>query len=69
MEKKNKFTIGTLFFSILSIAWLAPIYIVLINSFKKKTYISRKPFSIPAGKAFEGLQNYVNGIKKIGFFQ
>lgn len=69
MEKKNKFTIGTLFFSILSIAWLAPIYIVLINSFKKKTYISRKPFSIPAGKAFVGLQNYVNGIKKIGFFR
>ena len=69
MEKKNKFTIGTLFFSILSIAWLAPSYIVLINSFKKKTYISRKPFSIPAGKAFVGLQNYVNGIKKIGFFR
>lgn len=69
MEKKNKFTIGTLFFSILSIAWLAPIYIVLINSFKKKTYISRMPFSIPAGKAFVGLQNYVNGIKKIGFFR
>ncbi|MGN0345494.1 MAG: carbohydrate ABC transporter permease [Lachnospiraceae bacterium] len=69
MEKKNKFTIGTLFFSILSIAWLAPIYIVLINSFKKKTYISRMPFSIPAGKAFVGLQDYVNGIKKIGFFR
>ena len=69
MEKKNKFTIGTLFFSILSIAWLAPIYIVLINSFKKKTYISRMPFSIPTGKAFVGLQNYVNGIKKIGFFR
>ena len=69
MEKKNKVTMGTFFFSILSIVWLAPIFIVLINSFKKKVFISKKPFSIPTGKEFVGLQNYVNGIKKIGFFQ
>ncbi len=69
MDKKNKVTFGTIFFSILSVLWLFPIFVVLINSFKKKTYISRMPFSIPTGKAFVGLQNYVNGIKKIGFFQ
>lgn len=39
------------------------------NSFKKKAYISRKPFAIPTGKMFVGLQNYVNGIAKTGFFQ
>lgn len=69
MDKKNKFTIGTLFFSILSLVWVAPIFVVLINSFKKKTYISKMPFSIPSGKAFVQLDNYVSGIKKIGFFQ
>ena len=69
MEKKNKITFATLIFSILSIAWLAPIFIVLVNSFKKKTYISKTPFSIPRGKAFVGLKNYVSGIQKIGFFQ
>ena len=69
MEKKNKVTVGTIFFSILSIIWLAPIFIVLMNSFKRKAYISRRPFSFPTGKAFVGLQNYVNGMKKIGFFQ
>ena len=69
MEKKNKVTMGTFFFSILSIVWLAPIFIVLINSFKKKVFISKKPFSIPSGKSFVALQNYTNGIKKIGFFQ
>ena len=37
--------------------------------FKKKTYISRMPFSIPTDKAFVGLKNYEHGIKKIGFFQ
>ncbi len=69
MEKKNKVTFGTIFFSILSIIWLTPIFIVLMNSFKRKAYISRRPFSFPTGKAFVGLQNYVNGMKKIGFFQ
>lgn len=69
MEKKNKVTLGTIVFSVLSVVWLAPIFIVLINSFKKKVFISKKPFSIPTGKEFVGLQNYVNGIKKIGFFQ
>ncbi len=69
MDKKNKVTFGTIFFSILSVLWLFPIFVVLVNSFKKKTYISKMPFSIPQGKAFVGLQNYTNGIKKIGFFQ
>ena len=69
MEKKNKVTIGTIVFSILSIVWLAPIFIVLMNSFKRKAYISRQPFNLPIGEAFVGLQNYMNGIKKIGFFQ
>ncbi len=69
MDKKNKVTFATIFFSILSVLWLFPIFVVLINSFKKKTYISRMPFSIPTDKAFVGLRNYENGIKKIGFFQ
>ena len=69
MKKKNKVTFATIFFSILSVLWLFPIFVVLINSFKKKTYISRMPFSIPTDKAFVGLKNYENGIKKIGFFQ
>ena len=69
MEKKNKVTLGTIVFSVLSVVWLAPIFIVLINSFKKKVFISKKPFSIPSGKSFVALQNYTNGIKKIGFFQ
>lgn len=69
MEKKNKVTLSTIVFSILSIVWIAPIAIVLTNSFKRKAYISRQPFNIPTGKAFVKFDNYINGIKKIGFFQ
>ena len=42
--------------------------LVVINSFKKKAYISRNPFNIPTGKMFVGFENYVSGINKIGFF-
>lgn len=58
----------TLFFSILSVAWVFPILLVLMNSFKKKVYISRKPFAIPTDKMFVELDNYVSGIEKIHFF-
>ena len=58
--------IWTTLFSIISVAWVFPIVLVVINSFKKKVYISKKPFAIPTGKMFVGLENYVNGIKKTG---
>ncbi len=54
---------------------LFPIFIVLMNSFKGKLFISTAPFSLPslggenADKTFVGLSNYINGVKKIKFFQ
>ena len=44
----------TVFLSIVSLAWVYPIVLVLINSFKQKAYISRNAFSLPTGKAFVG---------------
>ena len=57
----------TFVFSLISLIYVFPIVLVLINSFKKKAYISRKPFAIPSGKMYVGLENYVNVIKKTGF--
>ena len=37
--------IWTTFFAAVSLAWIFPIVLVLVNSFKKKVYISRDPFS------------------------
>lgn len=57
----------TIFFALLSIAWVFPIILVIINSFKKKVYISRMPFKIPVDKMFVEFENYVRGIEKIHF--
>lgn len=65
-KKKRSNMILTVIFSLISLVYLYPIALVVINSFKKKAYISRDPFAIPTGKMYVGLENYVNGIKKTG---
>lgn len=53
---------------ILAVLFLAPILIVLMNSFKGKFFISDTPFKLPDAQTFIGLKNYTGGIAKIGFF-
>jgi raffinose/stachyose/melibiose transport system permease protein len=53
----------------LSIAFISPILIVLINSFKGKFFISEAPFQLPDQKTFVELENYTSGIEKTNFLQ
>ncbi len=48
--------------------FLFPVFIVLINSFKSKLYISSEPFKLPNSETFAGLSNYIDGLSKTGFF-
>ena len=59
----------TIIFTIISLAYLYPIALVFINSFKKKAYISKFSFKIPTDKMFVGLENYTRGIEKTGLIQ
>ncbi len=52
----------TVGFSILSVLWILPIVIVLLNSFKSSSSIALTPFSLPTGETFVGFQNYITGI-------
>ncbi len=68
-ERKNSFSSVTLtaFLSLLSVLFLMPILVVLMNSFKGRFYISDQPFTFPTAKTFSGIANYINGIQKTGF--
>ena len=68
-RKAKHGTLLTVIFTIISIAYVYPIFLVVLNAFKKKAYISREPFSIPQGKIFVGWDNYIKGIEKTGFIQ
>lgn len=49
-------------------AFLFPIVIVVVNSFKNKLYISSQPFSLPDSESFAGIENYTSGLEKTSFF-
>ena len=55
MSKKSN-PLLTVLFSAFSLLYICPILVVLINSFKKKAYITKMPFNLPTGKAFVGLE-------------
>ena len=59
----------TTIFSIIAFLYVCPIVIVCLNSFKKKAYISKRPFQFPNEKMYVGFENYISGIEKTGFFQ
>ena len=67
VRKAKHCWIFTLVFTLISIAYVFPIALVVINSFKKKAYISKKPFAIPTDKMFVGIENYIKGIQRTGF--
>ena len=69
MKRVKHGGVFTAIFSIISIGYIFPILLVFINSFKKKAYISRKPFDIPTGKMYVGLENYFRGIKQANFLE
>ncbi len=52
---------------VLAFVFLAPICIVLLNSFKGQFYISDQPFQLPTAETFVGLKNYITGIDKTSF--
>ena len=58
----------TVVFSLVSLAYVFPLVMVLLNSFKRKAYISRAPFAPPTGNMFVGLDNYRSGIRLTDFW-
>ncbi len=70
MEKRTPFLnlILTVFLIFLSLVFLAPVFIVLLNSFKTKFSISQTPFVLPDADTFAGIENYVTGINDTSLF-
>ena len=62
-------TIISIGLAVLALLFIAPILIVLMNSFKSKLFISSEPFTFPNSETFTGRANYIEGAKKINFFK
>ncbi|MDO4475225.1 MAG: carbohydrate ABC transporter permease [Lachnospiraceae bacterium] len=50
------------FFAVLSVVYLLPIVMVLMNSFKTNESVSLETFALPTSETFVGFANYVKGM-------
>ena len=51
----------------LSVVFLSPIFIIIINSLKFKFSITEAPFALPNNQTFSGFENYITGFTQTGF--
>ena len=68
MRNKNNENATSIGLVVLSVLFLVPIALVIINSFKSRLFISSNPFALPRGEMFAGFTNYLNGLSTSGFF-
>ena len=59
--------VGFLSLLLLSVLWLVPLFLVLMNSFKPNVSVTQEPFSPPNADTFVGMDNYVTSMTKTNF--
>ena len=70
MQKRSRTINGiwTAVLTVLSLAWIYPIVMVVINSFKVESAISTSTaFQLPTAEQFAGLDNFASAIGSQGF--
>ena len=60
-EERGKMVL-TIIFTVICIAYIMPILIVLINSFKSNAAVNTETFAFPNANSFVGFQNYIKGM-------
>ncbi len=68
-KKARKGWIATIILTIVAVFYVSPLFVVLMNSFKKKAFINLEPFNLPTARNWIGVENYANSIEKYGFLQ
>ncbi len=60
-DSKKKMLL-TVLFAVISVLYLMPIILVLINSFKANAYVNTDTFALPNEDSFVGIANYAKGM-------
>ena len=60
-EERGKMVL-TIIFTVICIAYIMPILIVLMNSFKSNAAVNTQTFAFPDANSFVGFQNYIKGM-------
>ena len=69
MKKNTKLgkTALTAFFALVSIAYIFPVVMVVVNSFKQNTFVKTDTFSMPTAESFAGWDNFIKGMTFGGY--
>ena len=65
-ERMRK-TALTVFFSLLSIAYVFPVFMVAVNSFKQNTFVKTETFAMPSAESYAGFGNFITGLTFGGY--
>ena len=65
-SKTAKRGIASGLLAVASIVYVSPLFIILFNSLKSKTYINLEPFKLPNASTWVGAENYLVGIEDYG---
>ena len=61
-RRQRRKRLMTAAFAVLSVLYLLPVLLVLINAFKDNAYINTETFHFPTAESFVGFKNFVKGM-------
>lgn len=60
-------TLLTVFFVLLSLVYVFPVFMVVVNSFKENTFVKTDTFAMPNEETFVGFSNFIKGVTFGGY--
>ena len=66
MEKRGKDLLSA-FFALFSIAYVFPVFMVVVNSFKQNTFVKTETFAMPTEESYAGFANFIKGMTFGGY--
>ena len=60
-------TMLTVFFALISLLYVFPVLMVVVNSFKQNTFVKTDTFAFPTEETFAGVDNFVKGMTFGGY--
>lgn len=61
-KKKYGKTLLSIFFALVCILYVMPVFMVALNSFKLNTFVKTETFAMPTEESFAGWSNFVKGM-------
>ena len=65
-QKRGKLILTALF-TLISLVYVFPVFMVVLNSFKANTFVKTETFAMPNAESFAGWGNFIKGMTFGGY--